>query len=58
MINTEKRNSKTTYIDRMSTAEMMQVMQEENRNAALAVENELPSIAAAVDAISIRMAKG
>ena len=58
MLHTEKRNENTTYIDRMSTAEMMQVMQIENRNAALAVEGELGNIAAAVDAISLRMAKG
>ncbi len=58
MRNTEKRNPKTTHIDKMSTAEMMKVMQEENLNAARAVETELESIGAAVDAISERMKKG
>lgn len=58
MLNTEKRNQHTTHIDRMATAEMMRVIQNENVNAALAVESELSAIAAAVDAISLRMAKG
>lgn len=58
MLNTEKRNEHTTHIDRMTTAEMMRVIQNENVNAALAVESELSAIAKAVDAISERMAKG
>ncbi|MBE6544359.1 MAG: N-acetylmuramic acid 6-phosphate etherase [Ruminococcaceae bacterium] len=58
MLNTEKRNSKTTHIDKMSTSEMLKVMQEENINAAKAVETELESIGLAIDAISERMKKG
>ena len=52
------RNEKTTHIDRMSTAEMMRVMQDENLHAAQAIESELSAIGAAVDAISERMSKG
>ncbi len=58
MLNTEKRNEKTTHIDKMSTAQMMRVMQEENINAAKAIEGELKNIELAVDAISERMKKG
>ena len=58
MLNTEKRNERTTHIDRMSTAEMMAIMQEEYVNAAKAVEPELPAIEAAVDAITARMREG
>lgn len=58
MLNTEKRNPNTIHIDKMSTSEMMKVMQEENINAAKAVESELESIGRAVDAISERMKKG
>ncbi len=58
MLNTEKRNEHTTHIDRMETNEMMRVIQNENVNAALAVESELSAIAEAVDQISLRMARG
>ena len=58
MIKTEMRNENTTHIDRMTTEEMMRVMQNENMNAVKAVEKELSSIARAVDAITERMAKG
>ena len=58
MLNTEKRNPNTIHIDKMSTSEMMKVMQEENINAAKAVESELESIGRAVDAISERMKNG
>ncbi len=58
MLKTEMRNEHTTHIDRMTSAEIMRVIQNENVNAALAVESELDAIARAVDAISLRMAKG
>ena len=50
MLKTEQRNPNTTHIDRMSTAEMVRVMQNENLNAARAIESELDSIGAAIDA--------
>ena len=58
MLNTEMRNPKTTHIDKMSTSDMVRVMQEENINAATAIESELQSIAKAIDAIAERMKKG
>ena len=58
MLNTEKRNEKTMHIDKMSTLEMMRIMQEENINAAKAIESELDSISTAVELISERMKKG
>ena len=58
MLKTEMRNEKTTHIDRMSTGEMLRVMQEENLRAAMAIEPELDAIAQAVEAITQRMQKG
>lgn len=58
ILKTEERNALTTHIDRMSTGAMMQVMQNENLNAARAVGAELDAIAAAVDAIADRMRRG
>ncbi|MBR2354510.1 MAG: N-acetylmuramic acid 6-phosphate etherase [Clostridia bacterium] len=58
MLKTEMRNPRTTHIDRMSTAEMVRIIQDENINAAVAVEKALGSIEKAVDAIAERMAKG
>ena len=58
MLKPEIRNSRTTHIDRMSTAEMVRVMQDENINAAKSIENALTSIERAIDAIAERMAKG
>lgn len=52
------RNPNTTHLDRMSTSEMMRVIQNENMNAAKAVGDELDNIARAVDAISERMSRG
>ena len=51
MLNTEKRNPKTTHIDKMKTKEMLQVINEENYNAVKAVEDELDHIAEAIDEI-------
>lgn len=52
MLNTEKRNPKTTHIDQMNTLEMLQCISEENFNAVKAVEAQIPMIANAVDAIA------
>ena len=51
MLNTEKRNPASMHIDRMTTEEMLRVMQDENRNAVEAVNEVLPEIGKAVDAI-------
>ena len=58
MLKTEQRNQSTTHIDKMTTAEMLRAIQNENYNAARAVEEQLEKIEAAVDAISERMNKG
>ena len=58
MLKTEMRNPSTTHIDRMSTTEMVRVIQNENINAALSIENALESIEKAIDAITDRMVKG
>ena len=52
MLRTEMRNPKTTHIDKMSTMEMLQVIQEENVNAVNAVGAQLENIAKAVEAIT------
>ena len=58
MLKTEMRNQNTMHIDRMETAEMVRVIQDENINAAKAVESELPAISKAIDAITERMQRG
>lgn len=58
MLNTEKRNPETTHIDTMETAKMVQIMQQENKNAVNAIDAELGAIADAIDAISERMKQG
>ncbi|MBQ8371652.1 MAG: N-acetylmuramic acid 6-phosphate etherase [Clostridia bacterium] len=58
MINTEKRNESTMHIDKMSTSEMLGVMQNENYNAVKAIDGELPRIAEAIDSIAERMSCG
>ena len=58
MKKTEERNPRTMNIDQMSTAEMLKVINDENKNAVLAVENELENIGKAVDAVSEAFDKG
>ncbi|MBR2453683.1 MAG: N-acetylmuramic acid 6-phosphate etherase [Clostridia bacterium] len=58
MLKTEMRNPSTTHIDRMSTAEMVRIIQDENVNAAMSIEKALGNIEKAIDAIAERMAKG
>ncbi len=58
MLRTEERNPKSTHIDKMSTAEMLKVINDENYVAVKAVEDALDSIAVAVDAITQSMENG
>lgn len=58
MIKTEQRNQNSMHVDRMSTADMMRLMQNENLNAVQAIESELDAIGRAVEAISERMSRG
>lgn len=58
MLKTEMRNPATTHIDQMSTKEMLSVIAAENYNAARAVEEAIPSITLAVDAITEAFKQG
>lgn len=55
---TEYRNENTKDIDIISTVEMVKKMNEEDKIVALAVEEELENIAAAIDAIAKRFLIG
>ena len=55
---TEERNPLTTDIDTLPTLDMLALINAEDQKVALAVRNELPNIAAAVEAISARMQRG
>ena len=52
MHKTEMRNEKTMHIDKMSTFEMLKVINEENMNAVKAVEAAIPAIEKACDVIA------
>jgi N-acetylmuramic acid 6-phosphate etherase len=55
---TEQRNPRTLKIDQIPTLDALRIMQDEDRIAVESVAPELPRIAAAVDAIADRLAKG
>lgn len=55
---TEERNPLTTNIDTLPTLDMLTLINAEDQRVAQAVHDELPNIAAAVDAISTRMQRG
>ncbi|MCO6545143.1 MAG: N-acetylmuramic acid 6-phosphate etherase [Gilliamella sp.] len=52
---TENRNPNSEKIDNCSTLEMLQIINNEDKKVALAIEKELPNIAKAVDAISLTL---
>src|SRR5579859_6496919 len=58
LLPTEARNPASEQIDRLSTLEMLTVINREDQTVALAVERELTSIARAVDAIAERFERG
>ena len=58
MLNTEMRNPKSKYIDRMDTISMLELINEENLNAVKAVEKAIPQIAKAVEIITEFLGKG
>lgn len=58
MKRTEERNPRTIHIDKMSTEEMLKIINDENKNAVEAVEKDLINIGKAVDAISEAFDKG
>ena len=58
MLKTELRNPMTTHLDKMSSLEMVRVMNEENMRSVLAVDRALPQIAQAVDAVAAAFEQG
>ncbi len=58
MLKTEMRNEKTTHIDKMSVAEMVDVITEENKNAVFAVEKENERIVQAIEVVVESFQKG
>ena len=57
-LTTEGRNAASTDIDRLSTLEMLTVINQDDKKVALAVEAILPAIARTVDAIVAAFAQG
>ena len=56
-LTTESRNQNTLNIDKVSTLEMVKMINEEDKKVANAIEIELPQIAEAIDGIVERMQK-
>ena len=57
-LTTESRNQNTLDIDKVSTIEMLQKINEEDKKVAIAVEKEIPQIANAIDKTVERMQNG
>jgi len=55
---TEARNPNSNNLDRLSTLDMLTLINREDQSVALAVERELAHIARAIDAIAERFARG
>ena len=55
---TETQNRRTAHIDEMSTLEMVRAFNEEDKLVAQAVEQVLPAVAEAIDAIAAALSKG
>ena len=58
MLKTEMRNQSTMHIDKMATLDMVNAIQNENRNAVEALTPALGRIAEVIDAITERMERG
>lgn len=57
-LTTEKRNAASANIDKVSTLEMVKIINDEDKKVALAVEKVLPQIAKAVDIIAEKISNG
>ena len=57
-LTTESRNLSTSNIDKVSTLEMVKIINNEDKKVAEAVEKEIPKIAQAIDYIVERIKKG
>ncbi|MBU2699102.1 N-acetylmuramic acid 6-phosphate etherase [Sporomusaceae bacterium BoRhaA] len=55
---TEQRNPKTENIDQLRTTEMLQLLSDEDKIVAYAVEREIPNIAMAIDKVVESLRKG
>jgi len=55
---TEQRNPESERIDSVSTGDLLEIINREDRKVALVVEHEIPRIAAALDAIAERYQRG
>lgn len=55
---TESRNPRSEHIDELSTLDMLRVINDEDATVAAAVRTELPAIAAVIDAVCERFARG
>jgi N-acetylmuramic acid 6-phosphate etherase len=55
---TEQRNAASRNLDRMSSLEIIKLMNREDRKVAVAVKRELPAIARAVDAVVAQVRRG
>lgn len=58
MLKTEMRNPDSMHIDKMTSLEMVALMNKENMNSVMAVEKALPQIALAVDAAAKAIGNG
>lgn len=58
ILDTEQKNERTKNIDILSTIEVLQLMNDEDKKVAYAVEKELPHIAQAVELIYEKMSTG
>lgn len=58
ILKTEMRNPDTTNIDRMTTAQMLDLIQRENENAVLSVRKALSEIEIACDIIAEKLSQG
>ncbi len=57
-MSTEATNPRTEQLDQLSTLEMLQIINEEDQKVALAVQQALPQIVLAVDAVVAAFARG
>lgn len=57
-LTTEARNPRSTYIDQLSTLEMLTVINDEDQSVPQAVATQLPQISRAVDEIAERFQRG
>ena len=57
-LTTEGRNPAAQRIDELTSLEIAQLMNREDRQITVAIENELPSIAAAIDVIADCLQRG